>query len=163
MALVLFVSPRALMDPLDFISLGIRLANSNSEADRRTAMSRAYYGAFHVARRFLINCGICFSHKETYAAEIHRKVQYCLSECGNIEALRASGHLRSLRDRRNEADYDLESSEFNTTASVLASVRVTTEIVDIILRLQSGMSASAIREKVRAYARDVLRLTVQDD
>ena len=150
------------MDPLDFISVAIRLANSEKEADRRTAVSRAYYGAFHVARRFLINCGLCFSQKETYAAEIHRKVQYCLSECGNSDTVKASGHLRSLRDRRNEADYDLESAEFKTTASILASVRLATEIVDVVQRCQSEPLASDIREKVRAYARDVLRITVRD-
>lgn len=150
------------MEPLDFISLAIRLANSGNEADRRTAVSRAYYGAFHVARRFLIDCGIYFSQKETYAAEIHRKVQYCLSECGYSDAVKASGHLRSLRDRRNEADYDLESAEFNTTASVLASVRVATEIVDVIQRCRSEPLDSDIRDKIRAYVRDVLRITVRE-
>lgn len=148
------------MDPLDFISVALRLANSKCEADRRTAVSRAYYGAFHIARRFLVKSGLCFSQKETYGAEIHRKVQYCLAESGNGEAVKASSHLQLLRERRNEADYDLESAEFDTTASALALVRVATQIVDIIQRCQSEPSASEIRAKIRAYARDVLRMTV---
>lgn len=151
------------MDPLSFVAVAIRLANSNDEADRRTAVSRAYYGAFHVARRFLVSCGLHFTQKEANAAEIHRKVQYCLDECGSNEAGKASGQLRSLRDRRNEADYDLESSEFSTKASSIASVRVATEIVDLVQRCQAGPSATEIRQKVRAYARDILRITVEDD
>jgi uncharacterized protein (UPF0332 family) len=35
----------------DFLSLATRLATGATEADWRTAVSRAYYAAFHVARR----------------------------------------------------------------------------------------------------------------
>jgi hypothetical protein len=37
----------------DFLSLATRLAAATTEADWRTAVSRAYYAAFHVARRLL--------------------------------------------------------------------------------------------------------------
>jgi uncharacterized protein (UPF0332 family) len=35
----------------DFLALAARLAGDATEADWRTAVSRAYYAAFHVARR----------------------------------------------------------------------------------------------------------------
>jgi hypothetical protein len=35
----------------DFLPLATRLAAGTTEADWRTAVSRAYYAAFHVARR----------------------------------------------------------------------------------------------------------------
>jgi len=37
----------------DFLSLAAQLAGDMAEADWRTAVSRAYYAAFHVARRLL--------------------------------------------------------------------------------------------------------------
>lgn len=64
------------MDPADFISLAIRLSNNPREADLRTAVSRAYYGAFHLARRLLRDCGVQFSGKDLYKVEIHRKLRY---------------------------------------------------------------------------------------
>lgn len=152
------------MDPVDFISVAMRLANRKNEADNRTAVGRAYYGAFHVALRFLIDCGVHFPRREMHAADIHRKVQYCLSESMNRDAMRVSDHLRGLREKRNEADYDLQSAAFRTPAVALKSLRVATEIVDGIRRCQNEPAAFLeLRAKVREYARDVLRLTLQDD
>lgn len=48
----------ALMDPAEFISLALRLSTSHREADLRTAVSRAYYGAFHLVRELLEDCGV---------------------------------------------------------------------------------------------------------
>lgn len=100
------------MDPAEFISLSVRLSNSQREADLRTAVSRAYYGSFHLARDLLQDCGIQFSGKDLYKAEVHQKLRYCLGESDNEEAVLLAKKLGSLRDRRNEADYDLDSTTF---------------------------------------------------
>lgn len=150
------------MDPLDFIAVAIRLYNSHNEADLRTAIGRAYYGAFHVARQFVLDCGLRFPPKETYAAEIHTKVRYCLGEFGNADAIFASGALRLLRNQRNEADYNLDSTRFRSPVTVAAIVRVTSEIVDAIGRCRVDSAFSEGRGRIRTYARDVLRITVED-
>ena len=41
----------------DFVPLAARLAAGAAEADWRTAVSRAYYAAIHVARRLLSDLG----------------------------------------------------------------------------------------------------------
>jgi hypothetical protein len=41
------------MNGRDFLLLATRLTLGNTEADGRTAVRRAYYAAFHVARRLL--------------------------------------------------------------------------------------------------------------
>lgn len=51
------------MNPADFIALAVKLSNSQEEADLRTAVSRAYYGAFHSARQLLEECGIGFPRR----------------------------------------------------------------------------------------------------
>jgi hypothetical protein len=39
----------------DFLALAARLARDTTEADWRTAVSRAYYTAFHVTRQLLVD------------------------------------------------------------------------------------------------------------
>jgi uncharacterized protein (UPF0332 family) len=151
------------MDPLEFIAVAIRLCNSKHEGDLRTAVSRAYYCAFHVARQFLIDCGLRFPPKEIYAAEIHRRVRYCLSESGNADAVFASGGLRELRRQRNEADYNLDSTRFKSPVAVSAMVHIAPEIIDAIGRCRLEPAISETRERLRTYARDVLRIRVEGD
>lgn len=150
------------MDPLDFIALALRLSSSSKEAELRSAVGRAYYGAFHVARRFLCDCGLRFSSKDLYAAEIHQKIQYCLSESGNADAVIARDGLKTLRSQRNEADYDLDTTTFRSPGNVAAMVRVAPAIVDAMQRCRTEPAFSEARAKIRIYARDVLRIAVDE-
>lgn len=149
------------MDPREFISLAIRLSSSKREADLRSAVSRAYYGAFHVACELLEDCGIQLSERDLYGADVHRKVRFCLRESDNDAAGKAAEKLGSLRGERNEADYDLKSRTFDS-ASVAFQLRLTHEIVDAIDQCRRGPMAVEIREKIRAYARDVLRVPINE-
>jgi uncharacterized protein (UPF0332 family) len=148
------------MDPTDFISLAIRLSNSQRESDLRTAVSRAYYGAFHLSRRLLGDCGVQLSRKDLYKAEVHLKLRYCFGESGNEEAVLISKKLGSLRERRNEADYDLDSTTFAHPSNVAMEIRIAQEITESLTRCRIEPTFSALREKVRAYARDILRLSL---
>src|SRR2546425_546453 len=47
----------ALMDFRDSLILATPLAAGSTEAEWRSAVSRAYYAPFHVARRLLFGCG----------------------------------------------------------------------------------------------------------
>jgi len=150
------------MDARDFISLALRLSTSPNEADLRSAISRAYYGAFHAARQFLVDVGLRWPRKESYAAEIHIKVRHCLSQSGDADAVLAGDQLWSLRDLRNQADYDLDSTKFKLPARVAAGVRLAPAIVDSLQRCHSEPLFSQIRGNIRTYARDVLRISIDD-
>lgn len=150
------------MDPADFLTLAIKLSNSQDEADLRTALSRAYYGAFHFVCRFLRDCGVRLSGKELYGADVHRKVRFCLNESGSPNARLAGEKLASLRQRRNEADYDLELADFRHPSYVKVEVRVAQHVLDALQRCGAEPAFPQVREKIRSYARDVLRLSVQD-
>ncbi|HEX7375462.1 MAG TPA: hypothetical protein VF278_00040 [Pirellulales bacterium] len=150
------------MDPRDFISLALRFSASKNEAELRSAVSRAYYGAFHVAKQFLVDVGLRWPRKESYAAEIHMKVRHCLSQSRNADALLASDLLWSLRDLRNQADYDLDSPKFKITARATTVVRLAPELVDALQRCRLEPAFSELRDEIRRYARDVLRITVVD-
>lgn len=46
------------MDGSEFLNLAIRLSSGSTKPEWRSAVSRAYYGAIHMAREFLVSCGV---------------------------------------------------------------------------------------------------------
>jgi uncharacterized protein (UPF0332 family) len=81
----------------DFISLATQLLAGKSEAHFRTAVGRAYYGAFHLARDFVRACGILVSS----GPEAHRSVRWCLANSGRGRDPENAG----LRDQCQSADH----------------------------------------------------------
>lgn len=150
------------MTPDEFLSVAIRLSNSQLEGDLRSAVSRAYYGAFHTVRMFLEEVGVCFSDRNLYGADIHTKVQFCLTASGNADGVKASDKLRSLRIRRNEADYNFASKKFLRRADVIIMIGIAQDIVDAVERCRRGPGYTEDCHRIGCYARDVLRLTVRE-
>jgi hypothetical protein len=64
------------MSPDDFLALAARLSASSGEAERRSAVSRAYYGVFHIARQVIEACGVTCPE----SAEAHDKISKCLQQ-----------------------------------------------------------------------------------
>ena len=151
------------MDPADFITLAIKLSSSRGEAELRSAVSRAYYGAFHLARKLVEDCGVRLPRKELYAAEVHKKVRFCLSQERFSDAAIAANRLSSLRDLRNDADYDLGTDKFSKSSNAIRAIDVARQIVDSLQRCRNEPSFSELRENVRAYARTILRLPVDEN
>ncbi len=66
------------MDGRDFLPLANALAAGPTEAEWRTAISRAYYAAFHVARQLVMDLGFVVP----YADRAHAYLWYRLSNSG---------------------------------------------------------------------------------
>ena len=64
----------------EFLSLAIRLANSDDEADLRTSVCRSYYGAYLAAIEFLDECGV----RLPPSVDSHKKVRWCLDEARHV-------------------------------------------------------------------------------
>jgi uncharacterized protein (UPF0332 family) len=141
------------MTGIEFISLAIKLSNSSVEAELRTSVSRAYYGAFHTAKEFLEECGVTLPR----GANPHDKVYFCFDNCADGDARLAGSNLNSLRASRNDADYDLETDQFTSRRNVQRFLRNAHEIVDAIS--SSRQKLSTIRNDLRDQARR-LGLTV---
>lgn len=148
------------MDAADFISLAVRLSGSRREADLRTAVSRAYYGAFHLACGFVEDCGVRLAARELYKVEAHQKVRFCLDASRSDDAELVAEKLSSLRQQRNEADYDLDSLNFKNSSLAGLAIRAAQEIVDGLQRCRAEPELSDLRARMATYARDVLRLPV---
>ena len=91
------------MTPASLLALAERLALGTDDTDWRSAVSRAYYAAFHVARQLMEQCGFAVPR----ADRAHRYLSDWLSNCGHRPTIQAGQWLEQLRGHRNEADYDL--------------------------------------------------------
>ncbi len=136
------------MNAEQFVTLAIELVSGSTEAHYRSAISRAYYGAFHTARRLLLDMGIRLPKGE----QIHMKATFCLHDCGDSMAAEAAVELEALRTERNRADYELDAP---ATRQALAESQVQTaqKIVAKLRQCCSGQDAAEFRLKVRAQAK----------
>jgi uncharacterized protein (UPF0332 family) len=139
------------MNERDFLILAAKLARGTTEADWRTAVGRAYYAGFHVARRLLEDLGFAVPR----ADRAHAYLAMRLQNCGDPSVGQAGGDLNSLRQVRNQADYDLHRL---FTASISdARVRMAEQIIRALDAARAGPTRSQITGAMRIYERDVLR------
>lgn len=83
-------------DPLEFIKLGQQIAHPPTEARHRTAVGRAYYGVFLIARDKM---GVRGRKK------VHKRTVNRLRKTTGYDS--TADQLTALRRLRNVADYDL--------------------------------------------------------
>lgn len=91
------------MDHLDFLKIAEKLKDSNEEAGRRSAVSRAYYAAFHHVRLYLMGERI---HMPNDGTE-HEKIPRYLGYSGLKNAEYVGQRLSELKNDRREADYKI--------------------------------------------------------
>jgi uncharacterized protein (UPF0332 family) len=134
----------------DFLPLASRLAAGSTEADWRTAVSRAYYAAFHVARQLLQD----LRFRVPQADQAHRHLWLRLSNCGDPQVEQAGADLNVLRRNRNRADYELNL--FFRQAEAYGHLRAAEQIIQVL----DGLSPSVrtqITDAMKLYERVVLR------
>jgi uncharacterized protein (UPF0332 family) len=134
----------------DFLSLASRLAAGPTEADWRSAASRAYYAAFHVARQLLQDLRFRVPH----ADQAHRHLWLRLSNSGDPQVEQAGAELNVLRRYRNQADYDL--NVYFRQAEADAQLRASEQVIQVLDNL-SPATRTQITDAMRVYERDVLK------
>jgi uncharacterized protein (UPF0332 family) len=141
------------MDGHDFIAPAGKLAAAPaaSEATYRTVVSRTYYGAFHVARAFLVELGF----KPVGNANVHAFVRHYLNASGHGGAIRAADQLRDLQSVRNRADYDLDDPDVGSQAVAMASVEVAHRVVSALENCRADEVRRTIREAIVEYERRI--------
>lgn len=144
------------MAPTDFLELAARLMADGTEAAYRTAVSRAYYGAFHAAVMLIKEMGVSLP----IGPESHQKVRYCLMESGEAAGVQAGDSLQILRQDRNRADYDLDASVAFSAHSALLRINRARAVIGLLQQCRAEPARSRFRVKLRDYAANVLRLPV---
>lgn len=140
------------MDETGFLELADELSTGSRQADWRTAISRAYYAAFHKARTLLRQGGFRVPNAE----QAHAYVWLRLSNSGHPDVDNAGDQLNRLRSIRNWADY-----HFNRQLDEAAAIRhvgIATDIVQLLHHLANEpLILMRVVDAIKIYERDVLR------
>ena len=91
----------------------------------RSLVSRAYYGALHVALEFLGEMDI-YIPKD---ANKHERVPDLLDSTGDSDLRKAGSMLNDLREQRNNADYKLDKPQFETEAFATQRLKESDSII----------------------------------
>jgi uncharacterized protein (UPF0332 family) len=139
------------MNPRQFLDLAEEWATGLTEGEWRSAVSRAYYAAFHVACILLRQCSFAVPQ----ADRAHSYLWLRLANCGHPDLAQAGEDLNELRRNRNLADYELNRPMEQRQAMGQVLVADT-----IIQQLDTAVSLphvlTAITATMRTYERDVL-------
>lgn len=139
------------MNPTAFLDVAYLLLEGESEAEWRSAVSRGYYAAFHVARQLLNACGFVMPLTDPHAFIIRR-----LSNAKYPEVVEAGWRFSDLRANRNWADYDLDNPiSQNTAGDLLLTAAKIIEMLQLVA--QEPAVKAKITEAIKTYERDVLR------
>ncbi len=135
----------------DYLTLADVLARGTTEAEWRSASSRAYYAAFHVARLLLLDLRFRVPH----ADRAHGYLWLRLSNAGHAETATAGRLLGSLRQERNRADY--EERRAITQATTIQNVRAAEDIIRVLDAAAIDPVRTQITDAMKIYERDVLK------
>jgi uncharacterized protein (UPF0332 family) len=138
------------MDERDFLTLAQTLALATAEAAWRTAVSRAYYASFHVARHLLQALGFTVPH----ADRAHAYLWLRLQNCGDPQVEAAAADLNVLRRDRNSADYDLRRPMRQAVART--QVQAAERIIQVLEAAALDPTRTRTTDAMRVYERDVL-------
>ena len=132
-----------------FIQLAGRLAAtaSGDEAAGRSAVSRAYYGAFHLALAFLRDLGITIPAN----AYSHAAVQRYLIGSGQPDAQQAGMSLASLHSDRIRADYRLDDVRFEDVRFARLRVALACDVQAAIQQCRQDENRPLIKAGIAAY------------
>jgi uncharacterized protein (UPF0332 family) len=134
----------------DFLPLAAQLAHGTSEAEWRSAVSRAYYSAFHISRRLLSDARFAIPR----ADRAHQYLVFRLSNCGEPAVEQTGRDLDTLRRLRNRADYD-EAPAF-THSQAAAAVQVAVGVIQALDAARQEPIRTQITDAMIIYERDVL-------
>ena len=135
----------------EFITLANTLLDGGTEAEHRTAVSRAYYAAFHTAKAFVTSLQFHISEGPQGHGELVRN----LRECGVHSITPVGSQLGSLKTERNDVDYHLQKAKFcgpRSRDNSTKSVRTAEKIIEKI----DGFAASKehskeVQKGIKAY------------
>jgi hypothetical protein len=111
------------MEPGDFITFASRTV-TQGKAGARSAISRAYYGVFHIARLVLQELTSEFPRNAT----AHNLMPQFFQAVEHPSAIATATLLSALHSERIKADYQLDLTSVEKTALSKLSVEAAVEI-----------------------------------
>ncbi len=140
-----------LMEGKEFLTAAQKLAQMRFEAAIRSAFSRAYYAAFNVGVKLLIDLGFILPKD----ASAHDHLYQRLNNAGISEIKDIAGRLKDLRQKRVHADYDMQSRSFQShTECELDIARVKLIIAQLESCYQQPLR-NQLKDGIQEYERKI--------
>ncbi len=121
----------------EYLNLAQELATSNEESKLRSAISRAYYSVFCLARNYLrdIEQDPRLSRNKTYDINDHQYVaeEFIYNRSKSQKITEIGRNLTRLRKIRNQADY--EDTIFQLQKEVVRSLSLAQDIISALREL----------------------------
>ncbi len=138
------------MNGADFIDFAAKIAATYSDAAScRSAVSRAYYGAFHLARSLLDRLGA----RPPRNANTHVFVQHRLANCGHTQGSEAGFLLADLYADRLNADYSLDKKQVESVTYARAGVVTAQRIRKALEACDNNQAREQIAAGIADYER----------
>jgi len=142
------------MDPKQFQYLASRLAEYGTHpVEFRTAISRAYYAAFHSGLNLLKGMGFHIVKNE-YA---HNEVYKHFNNSGDKDLEIAASKINNLRTKRNHADYHLERTDVEFQKNAKTWVHSAERLIENMDRSCNGKNRTQIIKAIRNWKTIVRR------
>ena len=118
-----------------------------SPASLRSAISRAYYGAFHLSRNMLAEMGFRCHVRENEHLFVHRH----FANCRQAQALEVGGLLANLHENRKKADYDLDDARAETQGLAILCVERADRLRDRLKACREHQILAVVVSEMTAY------------
>jgi uncharacterized protein (UPF0332 family) len=146
------------MSPKQFLYQAMTLVAPTirpSPVQCRTAVSRAYYAAFHVAVNVVSGLGVTTLRK--YGG--HEYIVMILRESKDVVLIKTSEKLGSLKDRRVEADYRLDLAKMEIPANAQSATASAGQIIKELEEFEGdGIRKMNAAPLVLEYVKKVLKI-----
>lgn len=136
----------------EFLSLANRLANDpmSGPAAIRTAISRAYYGAFLSVLSF-VKDELGISCRVPSKATEHQSLPQLLANCKVALAVDLGQRLTNLHQSRKEADYEMDNLAQEKRSAAVDSIRRATLIFGLLNQCKAEPTRSQIAAGLMQY------------
>ncbi len=140
-----------MIDGKDFLVVAEELVKGGTEAEWRSAVSRAYYAAFHEARQLMRDLRFQVPKAET----AHPYLWHRLMNSADTQVVSAGSDLNALRTDRNRADY--ENGLTLTQLNCRLAVQTARKLIQILNNALTEPTRTQITDAMKIYERDVLK------
>jgi hypothetical protein len=137
------------MNAKDYFDLARKLAQMRTEAAIRSAISRAYYAAFHFGKNLVEALGF----KLPKDAAAHEKLYHLLNNAGIESATEAADWLLRLRKRRTLADCDFARDDLRSAYECQKDLLKVAGIISFCENYSSEPLRSTLKKGLAEYVK----------
>lgn len=135
------------MEGKAFLDVAKKLAQMRNEPALRSSVSRAYYAAYNCCIQIAGQLGFQFGKDDP----AHEKIYQYLRNAGIVEMVDTADDLKLLRKRRNRADYNMTTTEFQDHIACQGDLARAQNIISQIEKYLREPLRTKLRNGVREY------------